>query len=281
MNIVDIHPHIVSNDVSRYPITPLGGKRSDWSHHRSVDAEQLLAAMDAAGVKKAAIVHSSTTYGFNCNYVADVIAKNKDRFAGVFSINVLLPDATETMKYWISRGMAGMRIFSRGSTIDEPWLALDDPRIFLCYELAAYSKIPVATNIKIENFDELESILKTFPETNFILDHLGGISFQDGAPFNNALPLWRLAKYENLYLKLVTGKFIDANKGKSSAHKKFTKIVEEFGANRCAWGSNYPSASGTLAEMLTIAKEGLKTLSKNDQEWIFGKTALKLYPSLS
>jgi len=29
--IVDIHPHIISPDTRRYPITPLGGKRSGWS----------------------------------------------------------------------------------------------------------------------------------------------------------------------------------------------------------------------------------------------------------
>ena len=28
--IVDIHPHIISTDEKRYPITPAGGKRSKW-----------------------------------------------------------------------------------------------------------------------------------------------------------------------------------------------------------------------------------------------------------
>ena len=32
--IVDIHPHIVSQDTVRYPVTPLGGTRSEWSKER-------------------------------------------------------------------------------------------------------------------------------------------------------------------------------------------------------------------------------------------------------
>ena len=36
--------------------------------------EELMAAMDEAGVDKAAIVHSSTTYGFNNDYVVDAVA---------------------------------------------------------------------------------------------------------------------------------------------------------------------------------------------------------------
>ena len=83
MTIVDIHPHIASHDTDKYPVSPLGGKRSDWSHERAVTFPELVAAMDEAGVGKAAIVHSSTTYGFTCDYVADSIIGHTDRFTGV------------------------------------------------------------------------------------------------------------------------------------------------------------------------------------------------------
>ena len=86
--IVDIHPHIVSHDTVRYPVTPIGGTRSEWSKERSVTIEELIAAMDEAGVDKAAIVHSSTTYGFNNDYVVDAVAAHPKRFTGVFSVNV-------------------------------------------------------------------------------------------------------------------------------------------------------------------------------------------------
>lgn len=281
MTIVDIHPHIVSKDVDRYPITPLGGTRSDWSNHRSVTAEQLIADMDAAGVDKAAVVHSSTTYGFNCDYVADTIARYPDRLTGVFSVNVLEPDATAQMRHWIDRGFTGMRIYLQGSTIKEAWLSLDDPRIFPCYELAAETGLSVASNVKAKNFPELETVLQRFPEVDFILDHIGGVKFDDGAPFAAAKPLWDLAKYPNLYLKLVTGKFLDANDGASTSETKFTKIVEVFGADRCAWGSNYPSAKGSLPEILAAAREGLASLDEADRAWILGRTALKLYPALA
>ena len=41
--IHDIHPHIISNDDSRYPRSPLGGKQSDWSKDHQVTAEDMLA----------------------------------------------------------------------------------------------------------------------------------------------------------------------------------------------------------------------------------------------
>src|ERR1700736_876392 len=106
--LIDIHPHIISSDTARYPITPLGGKRSEWSQTRPVDFAGLVVAMNAAGVDKAAIVHSSTTYGYDNAYLADAIADHYDRFAGVFSVDVCAADAASHSRQWASRGLSGL-----------------------------------------------------------------------------------------------------------------------------------------------------------------------------
>ena len=35
--LVDIHPHVISQDDSKYPKAPLGGVQSAWSEQRPVD----------------------------------------------------------------------------------------------------------------------------------------------------------------------------------------------------------------------------------------------------
>ena len=92
MKYIDIHPHIIADDTKRYPLAPLGGHQSDWSRTRPVTAEQMIGAMDKAGVAKAAIVQASTCYGHDNSYVADAIAAHPDRFTGVFSADVLAAD---------------------------------------------------------------------------------------------------------------------------------------------------------------------------------------------
>lgn len=279
--VVDIHPHVVSRDTARYPITPIGGKQSDWSHKRSVSVEELVASMDEAGVVKAAVVHSSTTYGFDCAYVADATAAYPDRLTGVFSVDVLEPDAPAAMARWLERGLTGMRIFSRGSTLEGNVLALDDERIFPCYALAAERGIPVVTNTTVKEAEQLRAVLERFPGVNFILDHLGKADFTGGAPFVEAEPLFRLARHPNLYLKPTTGNFAKAGKGKSTAETMFGKLVAEFGADRLAWGSNFPASEGSLGQLLDIARQGLSALPTADRDWILGGTALKLYPALA
>src|ERR1700692_4852489 len=97
--IIDIHPHIISPDLKRYPRSPLGGKQSDWAATRPVSLEQLIVAIDATGVAKAAIVQASTCYGHDNSYVADAVAAYPKRFTGVFSTDVLAPDATVRMRH--------------------------------------------------------------------------------------------------------------------------------------------------------------------------------------
>src|SRR5580698_6580900 len=109
--VIDIHPHIIASDTKRYPLAPLGGHQSDWSRTRPVTTEQMLVAMDKAGVAKAAIVQASTCYGHDNSYVADAIAAHPERFTGVFSVDVLAPDAVEKMHYWRDLNLTGMRLF--------------------------------------------------------------------------------------------------------------------------------------------------------------------------
>ena len=280
LSIVDTHPHVVSTDLLRYPISPLGGKRSDWSHARSVTTEELIGAMNEASIAKAALVHSSTTYGFACDYAADAIAAYPDRLTGVFSVNVLADDAVERMREWYAKGLTGMRIYVKGTTVQTAWLSLDDPRLLPVYDCAAECGITIAVNVNAaDGFEQLESALRVRPQVNFLLDHAGRADYSQGAPFEAAAPLFRLARHPNLHLKLTSVNFL---KGKGWKHPApvIERLVSEFGADRLAWGSNYPASAGTMADLLEMALSGCATLSESDREWIFSKTALKLYPAL-
>lgn len=280
--IIDIHPHIVSRDTVRYPVTPLGGKRSEWSKERSVSFEELVAAMNEAGVDKAAIVHSSTTYGFNNDYAADTVAMDPKRFTGVFSVNVTQQDAPERMRYWYGRGMTGMRIYARGSTIKEAWLALDDPATFPAWECASELGISVATNVHATGagLEQIKSILKRFPRVKLIIDHIGRPPVEDGPPYNAAKDYFALGEFPNCYLKLTVSGLSGMLKGKATADTLIPKLVEVFGAKRIAWGSNYPSSPGSLPEILAASREAMRSLSDDDRGWIFAKTAQELYPAL-
>lgn len=279
--IIDIHPHIISDDETRYPPAPLFGTRSEWSKERPTTVETLIAAMNDAGVAKAAVVHSSTTYGFDNSYVVDGCNQYPERLAAVGSVDVLQPDAPDVIRGWVGRGLAGLRLFTGGSTKEFDPSELDDPRSFPAWELLGELGIPMCIQTGPVGLPQVTALARRFPNVNIILDHLGRPDVLDGAPYANAQSLWDLAPLTNVYFKLTPRIFGDVKKGRADAASFFSKCVATFGAERLAWGSNFPTSPGTLAEILATAQEGLSGLSTEEREWIFSGTAQKLYPSLA
>ncbi|WP_261533748.1 amidohydrolase family protein [Burkholderia multivorans] len=280
-SIVDIHPHIISDDEKRYPPAPLFGKRSEWSQERPNTVEALISAMDEAGVAKAAVVHSSTTYGFDNSYVVDSCARFPDRLVAVGSVDMLGDDVASVIEKWVGSGLAGLRIFTGGSTKDFDPSELENPKLFRAWEILAELKLPMCIQTGPIGLPQVRMLAQKFPRVNIVLDHLARPDVLDGPPYANAASLFAMADLPNVYLKLTPRIFGDVKKEKASAETFFPRVVEAFGAARLAWGSNFPTSPGTLTEILATAQDGLQCLSETDREWIFGKTALKLYPALA
>src|ERR1700730_4601903 len=279
--IIDIHPHIVSPDTQRYPLAPLGGKQSDWSRERPTTYQTLLKAMDDAGVAKAAIVHSSTAYGYDNSYVADAVEAVPSRFTGVYSIYVLAPDAVKTFDHWLGRGCTGMRLFTTGITLPDQATWFADPKTYPFWEHAAAKNIPVCVQMKQEGIPLLRQIMDKFPKVIIVLDHLSRAPFEDGPPYGHAAALLALAKYEQVHLKITPINVTPKTWGKGTPETFFGKMIDTFGAARIAWGSNFPNSEGTLSEILRAARKAFSFAKASDQEWIFGKTAQTLYPALA
>jgi L-fuconolactonase len=279
--MIDIHPHVISNDASRYPNAPLGGHKSDWSRKRPVNVDQMIAAMDQAGIAKSALVQASTCYGHDNSYIADAVAAHPVRFTGVFSVDVLAPDAPEKIRYWVGRGLSGMRLFTAGSTMPNQADWVDDPRSFRAWECASKLGIPVCMQMTVKAIPQLISMLERFPKVSVILDHLAKPTLSDGPPYAAAADVFRLADYNNLYLKLTPRTVAEAQNGKATHATFFPFLVSKFGASRIAWGSNYPASEGTLPELRKSSEAALSVLSTEDRDWIFSKTALTLYPALA
>ena len=161
---IDIHPHIIASDATRYPLAPLGGHQSDWSRTRPVTLEQLVAAMDAAGVQKAAIVQASTCYGHDNSYVADAVAAYPKRFTGVFSVDVLAPDAPERMRHWRDKGLTGMRLFTFGSTMSEQANWLDDPKSYPAWACASELGLSICLQMSAKAIPQAIRMAETLSE---------------------------------------------------------------------------------------------------------------------
>lgn len=278
--LIDTHTHVIATDTKRYPLKPLFGKQSDWSAEHPIDYPDMVAATKAAGVDKVVLVQASSAYAYDNSYVADSVAAHPERFSGVFSIDVVAPDAAQKMKYWTGKGLAGMRIFTSGSTHAEQETFFADDAAFPAWTYASDNGISVCMQMRVKGLPLLETVLKRFPKVRVILDHFARAEAADGPPFPSAAPLFALARYPNVYLKLTHRPIEESMKGRATPETFLGRAAKDFGANRIMWGSNFPAAKPPLPELITFARKALDFLPQQDQDWIFFKTAQTLYPAL-
>jgi predicted TIM-barrel fold metal-dependent hydrolase len=106
-------------------------------------------------------------------------------------------------------------------------------------------------------------------------------NLEDGPPYAGAEPLFALAKHPNIYLKLSSVIVRQTRAGNATPKSFLARVVNEFGAQRIAWGSNFPASPGSLKEIVTDNLQAVEWLAEEDKEWIFNRTASQLYPALA
>ncbi|HWL06413.1 MAG TPA: amidohydrolase family protein [Xanthobacteraceae bacterium] len=281
IDVFDIHAHVISPDVDRYPRAPLGGILSDWARDRPTSPEQMIAAMDQAGIRRAALVQASTCYGYDNSLVADAVKNYPDRFVGVFSVDVLAADAPKRIRDCMVSGLSGLRLFTAGSTMSKQadWLA--DPRTYPAWECVQESGLPVCVQMRLSAVDHLRALLDRFPSAIVILDHLASADASGGSPYEAAQPLFDLARYPNVYLKITIRNVRMIAEGGGAFEPWLRRIIDVFGASRIAWGSNFPTSDSSLIRIINESRQAMAFLPLADQEWIFHRTAERLYPGLT
>jgi L-fuconolactonase len=90
-------------------------------------------------------------------------------------------------------GLAGLRLFTGGSTKEFDPSELDDPRSFPAWELCGELGMPMCIQTGPVGLPQVTALAKRFPNVNIILDHLGRPDVLDGrhTPTRRACSTWR------------------------------------------------------------------------------------------
>ncbi|WP_416958352.1 amidohydrolase family protein [Streptomyces sp. Agncl-13] len=281
MDVVDAHCHIISEDPTRYPKAPIGGKQSEWAATRPVTAEGMVARMDETGIDQAVLVQATTNYGYDNSYVLDSSRQRPERFVAVGTVDPLRPDAAASLKAAVGDGgLAGVRLFTSGSTVPTQGEWFVAPETFPFWEQAAELDLPVCLQMRLgPATGQLVELLGRFPGVKVLLDHIGYPDIA-ASPARAGSEVAELAVHPGLHLKLTHRNLERLRDAGEQAGDFLGPVVEAFGAGRIAWGSNLPAAEQSLPELLALAEELLAGLPERDRREIFAGTARRLYPGL-
>ncbi|MER7638181.1 amidohydrolase family protein [Streptomyces sp. NPDC126522] len=281
MDVVDAHCHIISEDPAAYPKAPIGGKQSEWAATRPVTAEGMISRMDETGIAQSVLVQATTNYGYDNSYVLDSCRSRPERFVAVGTVDPLRPDAAANLKAAVGAGgLAGVRLFTSGSTVPTQGEWFVAPETFPFWEQAGELELPVCLQMRLGPATaQLVELLERFPDVKVLLDHIGYPDIA-ASPARAGAEVAELAAHPGLHLKLTHRNLERLRDAGEQAGDFLRPVVEAFGARRIAWGSNCPAAEQSLPELLALAKEVLAGLPERDRQEIFAGTARRLYPSL-
>ncbi|HEX3872011.1 MAG TPA: amidohydrolase family protein [Pirellulales bacterium] len=271
--IVDTHVHVTSDDLKRYPRVK---DAYDWPTHT---VESLLAAMDEVGIDRALLVQPYFTYAFDNSYQADAALAHKNRFLCVCVIDQLANGAPDILSELVAKkGVAGIRFMHSKSVPG----VLKDTRSIPTWERAQALGIPICVAARLDEIVHARGMIERFPNVKVALEHMWVENIGE-PPYRHFQPMFEMVQYPNVYLKITPNNSYAAREGKATPQAFFRSLVEHFGAKRIMWGSNYPAhwdKYGTIKDRLPLMQRDLAFLSADEQRWIFGETALSVWPSL-
>lgn len=280
--IIDSHTHIASPDTERYPVGPTGVGSAWWSTGLH-GAEQLVAAMDGAGVDRAMVVQAVGAYGYDCAYAVDAVAAHPDRLALVGSVDMEDADPAQRLAELTAAAgeagttLRGVRLFGVTGT---PPVWLTDGRAEQVWDVAAASGCTVVPTLFAGDLPGLRAPVEAHPDVVVILDHCGFPDLAGGPPYERASSLLDLVDLASLSLKISSHLLLDAAEASSGGDPAdlVDHLAASFGADRLCWGSDYPQTQQlSYPDMVALGRRSARHLSVEDQDAFFAGTSARLW----
>jgi L-fuconolactonase len=265
MLIIDSQVHVWPPDRPDRPLDKAGLDRTPFSY------QELIAAMDRAGVDRAILVPPSIDKDRN-DYVIEAVQKHPDRFAIMGRVPLQGGGGRNLLAGWKSQpGMLGVRLtFHRDA--DRPWI--DDGTADWFWGEAEENHIPVMVHAP-ERLPVVAEIAARHPALRIIVDHMGfARATMDEEAMAGADRMIALARHPNVYVKVsALPCFSTAPYPFENLREPLRRVIAAFGPQRAFWGSDITRvpASCSYGQVVTHFTKELDFLSADDLDWIMGR----------
>jgi len=245
-----------------------------------VTGDQMVAAMDAAGVDGAILVSPLTIYRYDASYALDVHKRHPGRFALIKPVDPTDPAVAEVIADWKrTPGTVGIRmLLVRGGLSEDP----ADPGLNGVLKAAARLSLPVNLHIAGRLNQGLELIRRN-PDTQIVIDHLGLVQPHElpvpAQPWADLRKVLMLANERNVAIKISGACTLSREPFPyKDIWDPVCRVIDAFGIDRCMWGTDWTRA----VKFLTFAQgvdafRATNRISESDKAKLMGSTLTRIY----
>ena len=246
-------------------------------------ANELIAAMDANGVRAAMIVQP-INLGFDHTYVERVLETHANRFVGMCLANPSAGDAgVEALEKLLAGRFRGVRfnpgLWPNGKGMDgeigrkmmRACAARTPPAVvgFMCF------------NGLDLHVDEIRALLKAEPTVPVLIDHFGFTKGVDDPNFELLKALGRDFSQVSVKVSAHFRVRVETSDGGDSTATQLRELVKVFGPHRLIWGSDYPfvtAEEGGYADAVRVLERQIGDDDPALLANIRGDNFLRLFP---
>jgi predicted TIM-barrel fold metal-dependent hydrolase len=254
-----------------------------WANHLpgpvEMNGDQMIAAMDAAGVDAAILVSAWTLYRYDARFAVAARNGHPDRFALVKPLDYRDPAVAETIADWAATpGAVGVRIM-----MDPPPAAeADDAGVKAVLAGAARHALPVNL-MCLDRFDRIAAMARAHPDCRLVIDHLGlmqGITPPPPErPFERLPEVLDLARFDNVAIK-ISGvcTLSHAPYPFDDLWEPLGRVFDAFGLERCMWGTDWTRAVAMVSYKESVDAFRLSDrLTASERDALMGGTLQRIY----
>lgn len=255
----------------------------------SFTAETMLKIMEHNGIQKAVIMANSLAI---LEETARAVNAYPGRFAGAMVIPQG-PDMLSTLEKYYNRGLRMIKFeMSPGLGYTHPGMypnfRLNCPEMDEVYSYAGKHRIAITVDphrigSAAYQTSELEEVTARFPETHFIICHLG---FPDFPMAENSehYRMWRrmtdLAKRDNVWFDIaaITDLYREERYPFKTGTTMVRRFMDDYGAEKIIWGSDAPGSLMNCTYKQIVETFSMSPLfNENEKKFMFAKNAEKAY----
>lgn len=270
-DIVDCHIHFWAKDKNRFPYDP----NPQYAPEQSTTPEQWESDRQRTGIEMAIHVNGAP-YKLNHSYLFHTLEIAPNTIRGIVLLNPNVPEGLKKFEKMVERNnhVVGARLQTQWAW-DVSWGSAQLDTFW--NRLGRMDKV-VQVNVQSKFAWELERMVRKYPGTRVVIDHLG---LERSQSIKDYFKLLELGAYPNVYMKLSTLPHrSERNAPYSDLVPVINEILSRFTPRRIVWGSCLQEGGRGNAHYKKLLHEVLyflKSLSIDEQKQILAEAPRRLY----